>query len=147
MNKQQRQASIRQIISQRTIGSQEDLSEALREAGVEVTQATLSRDLKEMGIARVGTADGSRYIIPQGSEEIRLRSFLSYEIVSIESNETLVVIRTLAGRAQGVAELIDHLQIPGMLGTIAGDNTIFVAPASRDAIETIKARLREEAGG
>ncbi len=100
-----------------------------------------------MGIARVGTADGSRYIIPQGSEEIRLRSFLSYEIVSIESNETLVVIRTLAGRAQGVAELIDHLQIPGMLGTIAGDNTIFVAPASRDAIETIKARLREEAGG
>jgi transcriptional regulator of arginine metabolism len=147
MSKQQRQFAIRQIISQQTIGSQEELNEALRRAGFDATQATLSRDLKEMGVARIGTPDGARYIIHAESEENRLRSFLSYEIISIVANDSMIVVRTLPGRAQGVAELIDHLQIPEIIGTIAGDNTIFVAPAAGVSAANVAEKLREQVVG
>jgi transcriptional regulator of arginine metabolism len=146
MSKQQRQFAIREIIARQTIASQEELSDALRQAGFDATQATLSRDLKDMGIARVSTPDGARYIIHAESEEHRLRSFMSYEIISIVANDSMIVVRTLPGRAQGVAELIDHLAIPEIIGTIAGDNTIFIAPAGGVAAADVAARLRDAVG-
>jgi transcriptional regulator of arginine metabolism len=144
MNKPSRHFAIKQIITSQVVASQEDLRLLLERDGVEVTQATLSRDIKELGIARVNTPEGMRYVLRPESEENRLAALLSYEVESIEHNEAVIVIKTLPGRAQGVAEIIDNFyQGEGILGTIAGDNTIFVAPASTRNIPELVARIRD----
>jgi transcriptional regulator of arginine metabolism len=144
MNKQSRQYTIKEILSQQSIGSQEDLVKALKRAGVKVTQATLSRDLREMGVMRLNTTDGARYAVSStGSEDTRIKSLLSYEITSITCNESLIVVRTLAGRAQGVAEQLDAMGEDEILGTIAGDNTIFIAPRSVKSIDKLVKALRK----
>lgn len=130
MNKQRRHFAIKQIITQQIISNQDELCQALEKAGFTVTQATLSRDMKELGIARVHSADRVRYVLNIESEERRLVPLIGYEIERIESNESMIVIKTLPGRAQGVAEIIDSMHHPAILGTLAGDNTIFITPAS-----------------
>jgi transcriptional regulator of arginine metabolism len=150
MDKQKRQLAIKQVISEHTITTQEDLAHLLRKQGFHLTQETLSRDMKELGISWVYTPSGSRYMLHTEAEEKRLKAIISYEIEFIASNEGLIVIKTLPGRAQGVAELIDTLRHPSILGTIAGDNTIFIAPRSVKRIpETLKLirRLVTEGGG
>ncbi len=137
MNKQSRQFAIKQLITRNVVASQEDLRQLLEAQGYEVTQATLSRDIKELGVARLNTADGMRYVLRAESEESRLTSLLSYEVESIESNESLIIIKTLPGRAHGVAEIIDSLHESRVLGTIAGDNTIFIAPRSMAEIPDV----------
>lgn len=143
MNKQSRQFAIKQIITHQVIGSQEELCNALLKANFDVTQATLSRDLKDLGIARVNTPEGVRYVLHMESEERRLTPFIGYEIENMDANENLIVIKTLPGRAQGVAEIIDSLHHPFILGTLAGDNTIFVTPASVGKINEVLNLLRE----
>lgn len=130
MNKQRRHFAIKQIIAQQVISNQDELCQALEKAGFTVTQATLSRDMKELGIARVHSADRVRYVLNIESEERRLVPLIGYEIECIDSNETMIVIKTLPGRAQGVAEIIDSMHHPAILGTLAGDNTIFITPES-----------------
>ena len=142
MNKQNRHFTIKHIITHQAIASQDELCQALRKAGFDVTQATLSRDMKELGIARVNTLDGVRYVLHVESEERRLTSLIGYEIESIDANENLVVIKTLPGRAQGVAEIIDNMHQPAILGTIAGDNTIFVSPSAVGRIDEVLRLLR-----
>jgi transcriptional regulator of arginine metabolism len=142
MNKVNRQIAIKQIIAEQCIGSQEELCEALHGNGFDITQATLSRDLKELAIARVNTPEGLRYVLNPLNEERRLQSFIGYEVEQISANESLVVVKTLPGRAQGVAEIIDSLHNPLILGTIAGDNTIFVTPASVGKTDELAALLR-----
>jgi transcriptional regulator of arginine metabolism len=140
MDKQQRHLAIKHILAENAITTQTELASLLRKTGFKTTQATLSRDMQEIGIAWVHTPNGSRYMLTPDQEEERLTTLIGLEIEKIESNETMVVIKTLPGRAQGVAESIDHLQLPSVLGTIAGDNTIFVLPRSVKKInETIKA--------
>jgi transcriptional regulator of arginine metabolism len=135
MNKQRRHFAIKQIITQQMISNQDELCQALEKAGFTVTQATLSRDMKELGIARVHSADRVRYVLNIESEERRLVPLIGYEIERIDSNESMIVIKTLPGRAQGVAEIIDSMHHPAILGTLAGDNTIFITPASVTKIE------------
>ena len=142
MKKQDRHFAIKQIITHQIISSQDELCRALEKAGFTVTQATLSRDMKDLGIARVNTAAGHRYILHVESEERRLTSMIGYEIESIDSNETMIVIKTLPGRAQGVAEIIDSVHHPAVLGTLAGDNTIFVTPSSVAKIPEIQKLLK-----
>jgi transcriptional regulator of arginine metabolism len=142
MNKQNRHFAIKQIIAHQVVSSQDELCQALEKAGFAVTQATLSRDMKELGIARVNTAAGHRYILHVESEEHRLTSLIGYEIESIDANESMIVIKTLPGRAQGVAEIIDSVRHPAVLGTLAGDNTIFVTPSSVTKIPEIQKLLK-----
>jgi transcriptional regulator of arginine metabolism len=142
MDKQNRQFTIKQVITHQVISSQDELCQALEKAGFAVTQATLSRDMKELGIARVNTAAGHRYILHMESEERRLTSMIGYEIESIDANESMIVIKTLPGRAQGVAEIIDSVRHPAVLGTLAGDNTIFVTPSSVTKIPEIQKLLK-----
>ena len=142
MTKQARHLAIKHIILHQAVGTQEELCKALRKAGHDVTQATLSRDLKKLGVGRTNTADGPRYVLHTESEEQRLKSFIGYEIEDITNNEALIVIRTLPGRAQGVAEIIDSLHHPAILGTLGGDNTIFVTPTSTKKIPEIIKMLR-----
>jgi transcriptional regulator of arginine metabolism len=135
MNKQRRHFAIKQIITQQVISNQDELCQALEKAGFAVTQATLSRDMKELGIARVHNANRVRYVLNIESEERRLVPLIGYEIERIDSNESMIVIKTLPGRAQGVAEIIDSMHHPAILGTLAGDNTIFITPASISKID------------
>ncbi len=143
MNKQNRQFTIKQIITHQVITSQEDLCKALKKAGFDVTQATLSRDFRELGIARVNAEEGVRYVLHTESEERRLKPFIGYEVERIDANESVIVIKTLPGRAQGVAEIIDSMHLPSVLGTIAGDNTIFITPSSVDKTGEVLKLLRK----
>ncbi len=140
MEKQQRHLAIKQILASRTITTQSELASAMRKEGFKTTQATLSRDMKELGIAWVYTPSGAKYMLSPEQEEERLTTLIGFEIEQIEANESMVVIKTLPGRAQGVAEIIDHLRLPSVLGTLAGDNTVFILPRSIKKIkETISA--------
>jgi transcriptional regulator of arginine metabolism len=143
VNKSGRHFAIRQIIATRVVANQDELRHLLESEGFETTQATLSRDLKELGIGRVHTSDGMRYVLDTGGEENRLATLIAYEIEWIECNEALVIIRTLAGRASGVAEIIDGFRHPDIIGTLAGDNTIFIAPRSTERIQAIVEDLRK----
>lgn len=143
MGKQKRQFALKQIITHQAIANQEELCKALKKAGFHVTQATLSRDMKELGIARINTQEGVRYELRPEAEERRLQSFIGYEVEQIDANEVFVVIKTLPGRAQGVAEIIDGLQHPLILGTIAGDNTIFVTPTTTKRIKNVLRFLKD----
>lgn len=143
MSKANRQFSIKQIVTDQEIASQEDLAQALTQAGFDVNQATLSRDLREMGIVRLPSVTGSKYSFVTDTEDARLRALLAYEVKSIVCNESLVIVKTLAGRAQGVAELIDSMKHPEILATLAGDNTIFIAPRSVNSIDMVVEALKE----
>lgn len=148
MTKQARHIAIKRIILSRIIGKQADLRRALRKSGIHVTQATLSRDLRELGVVRIGTPEGMRYVIHVEAEEEKLRSLIGYEVERIDSNEEMIVVKTLPGRAQGVASIIDNLRHPLILGTIAGDNTIFITPVSvkktAEVVKIIRSLMTEE---
>ncbi len=137
MKKLSRHFAIKEIIAQKAVSSQEELCEELRKAGFEVTQATLSRDLRELGVIRVHTEGRARYTLHKEEQERKLGSFIGYEVESISSNESMIVIKTLSGFASGVAEFIDSLHHPDILGTIAGDNTIFITPVSIKKTESL----------
>ncbi|MGQ9805168.1 MAG: arginine repressor [Chlorobiales bacterium] len=143
MGKAERQLAIKEIIIKKQIASQEELAKELLRKGFEVNQATLSRDLKELGIAKIITADGVWYELQSDNEAQRLKMLLSYEIESIQSNDCMVIIKTLRGRASGVAEILDQLELPDILGTIAGDDTIFIAPTSSKKIPAIIKRIKD----
>jgi transcriptional regulator of arginine metabolism len=142
MTKKKRQFTIREIVTKQQVGSQEELQRLLKKAGCPVNQATLSRDLTEMGINRMGTDEGPRYEMEDPGEDTRVRELLSYEVRDIQRNEAMIVIKTLAGRADGVAELIDSLHSQYILGTIAGDNTIFIAPRATKDLNRLVNELR-----
>jgi transcriptional regulator of arginine metabolism len=142
MEKQQRHLAIKQIITNRNITTQSELASAMRKEGFKTTQATLSRDMKELGIAWLYTPDGAKYMLSPEHEEGRLTTIIGFEVEQIEANETIVVVKTLPGRAQGVAEIIDHLHLPSVLGTLAGDNTVFVLPRSIKKIKETITELR-----
>lgn len=143
IGKAERQLAIKEIITKKQIASQEELAKELLRKGFEVNQATLSRDLKELGIAKIITADGVWYELQSDNEAQRLKMLLSYEIESIQSNDCMVIIKTLRGRASGVAEILDQLELPDILGTIAGDDTIFIAPTSSKKIPAIIKRIKD----
>lgn len=142
MNKNERHLTLKELITRRRVNTQEELGKLLKQSGFAVTQATLSRDLQELRIARVHAPEGAYYALSPEQEEQRLQSYLALEIETIDANESLVVIKTLPGRAQGVAELIDALHHPDILGTLAGDNTIFITPRSTRKIARLIKTLR-----
>ncbi|MDA3950682.1 MAG: ArgR family transcriptional regulator [Spirochaeta sp.] len=146
--RQQRLKAIRKIIREHRIDSQEALLGHLEQAGFRVTQATLSRDLKllKVGKQAIGN-DGYFYSLP--SEEMRRERERSYSIdfargyVSIDFTGPLAIIRTLNGHADSVAIAIDNLNIEAVLGTVAGDDTVFVALREDIDRDTFIKDLRE----
>jgi transcriptional regulator of arginine metabolism len=142
MNKSKRQFALKEVVGHQALATQEELCDALAKAGFPVTQATLSRDLKELGIVRANSPDGPQYVVHHESEERRLQPFIGFEIDRIEANEVMIIIKTLPGRAAGVASFIDALHYDDILGTIAGDDTIFVTPASTKRIRSMLKFLR-----
>ena len=129
-------AAIKEVIQTRNISSQEELLEVLKAKGFDLTQATLSRDLKQMQIAKVSSRDGGyMYVMPDVAASMHSGGALNVipphsltSIVSIECSHILTVIRTKPGYASGIASDIDQAAINEVMGTIAGDDTVLVIP-------------------
>jgi transcriptional regulator of arginine metabolism len=142
MTKAQRQAAILATISRASIRTQEDLAEALRNRGVEASQVTLSRDLRQLGVFKA--PDGYREAGPEPRPEAAaalagvVRQFLTEAIPA----QNLVVLKTRPGGAAALALAIDRAHWPEVIGTVAGDDTILAVAPSHKAAETIAARLR-----
>jgi len=141
-SKQNRQFKIKEIISSTIVASQEDLCERLSEEGIDTTQATLSRDLQEMGIVRIPTEKGFKYAFSSTDLSKTLRKIVGLEIQLILKNEMCVVIKTLPGRAQGVAVYFDQLEDSHIIGSVAGDDTIMLIPDSIQNIDLIVSKIR-----
>ncbi len=144
MTKTERLYCIRKIIAEGAVGSQEDLRKALAAEGCRTTQATLSRDLKDLGAAWVPAPGGGRYSLSAQSDTSALRPFMGSNVTDIAANETLLLIRTLPGAAGAVAEYIDSQKLPEALGTVAGDNTVLVIPSSVKRLGQLQKILREK---
>ena len=143
--KAKRQALIREIVEAQSIQTQEELAEALRAHGMVVTQATVSRDIREMHLLKVLAEDGSyRYATMEKSDSgmnDRLIRMLSDSVVEMNSANNLIVIHTLPGSAHVAAEAIDNLRWPETIGTIAGDNTILVIVRTNEEVDTVMKRF------
>ncbi len=140
--KTRRQALILSIIREKAIETQEELGETLKEEGVKVTQATLSRDIKELGLIKVPTPDGHyRYSLPtdRSFSDVVERAELMFKnsVTSIDYSENLIIIKTTTGTAQGVAAALDDLDWKEVMGTIAGDDSILVIVRKKQQVEKI----------
>jgi len=147
--KAQRQAVILRLVRQHRVESQEHLRELLSAEDIEVTQATLSRDIRELRLAKVAdAAGGSRYAPPAEGAAVRppLQQLLPTLLLSLHGVGPLLVAKTPAGSANTVAEALDDEGWSEIVGTIAGDNTILIITPSERAQRTLSARLRELAG-
>jgi transcriptional regulator of arginine metabolism len=142
--KSERQQAIRRLVAERAVASQEDLKLRMAEAGWSVTQATLSRDLRDLGIVRAPTEDGARYMLPEmlGDEtKVTLDSLLPQWFSRIDGVSELIVLHTLPSGAQPIAEAIDYEEWPEVLGTLAGENTVLVICRSVEARAEIVKRI------
>jgi transcriptional regulator of arginine metabolism len=144
IKKQARHFAIKEIINATPISSQDELRLELRKRGFRVTQATLSRDLRELGVGRVASGNGARYILQQTAEAQILRPVVGAEVLSVNANEGMIVVRTLPGCANSVGEFIDTLKNPDIIGTIAGDNTLVVIPQSQKRTGRVATYLKEK---
>ena len=130
--KERRQRAILTLVSTRPVRSQEELAELLDAQGFETTQATISRDVKELGLVKVPIKDGAahqfKYVLPSAevSFSSRLHRLVSELVGEIRSSVNLIVLRTPPGSAMMVAAAIDEAQWPEIIGTIGGDDTILV---------------------
>ena len=146
MKKPERHEAILQLLSTHAIASQEDLRRLLEERGWRVTQATLSRDLRELGVVRAPTDDGARYVRPEtlGGDEGKpsLEALLPQLFDAVDGVSELLVLHTLPGGAQPIAEAIDAQEWPEIIGTIGGENTILIVCRSSQARIEVAQRLR-----
>lgn len=148
--KRERQAAILDLVERHTVGSQEDLRRLLLAKGMDVTQATLSRDLRDLGVARVPMEDGGRYVLPGSlvtdDDNPLLGNLLPQLFSRIDGVGELIVLHTVRSGAQPIAEAIDQEEFEEVLGTIAGDDTILIVTRSAQARLALTARLLELAG-
>jgi transcriptional regulator of arginine metabolism len=146
--KQLRQRAIRDLVDQRPIRTQQELAAALRERGFRTTQATISRDFAELGLVKVGREGIQAYALPprlveaETSGKDRLRKLLADLPVELREAGLLVVVKTLPGSAHAIAAALDRARWPEVAGSIAGDDTVFVACVDRASLQRVKSRLR-----
>ncbi|MEP6491593.1 MAG: arginine repressor [bacterium] len=142
--KSERQRAIVQLVGGRQVANQEDLKRLLVSKGFEVTQATLSRDLRDLGVVRAPGEDGARYLLPEMvADESRpsLDSLLPQLFSRIDGVGELIVLHTLPSGAQPIAEAVDSQGWPEIMGTLAGENTILIVCRSSAARLELTARL------
>jgi transcriptional regulator of arginine metabolism len=147
MNRRERQSAILELVRDRALSTQAEVASALREAGFDVVQTTVSRDIADLGLVKVRAPSGRLVYAPPGTTDgDRMRALgaaMRRYAVGAEAAGTLVVLTTPSGYANALAQAIDEAGHPGVAGTIAGDNTIFVA--ARDGISAVV--LRDELSG
>ena len=141
--KNARQTAILSIIEQYDIETQEELAGKLKEMGIVVTQATVSRDIKELRLLKVLSGSGGyKYATADKAEHGLSERFVRMfkdSVLSVSSAGNIVVLKTLSGSANVAGEAIDSMRLPEILGTMAGDNTVFaVVQNEAEAVETVK---------
>ena len=145
--KKNRQEKLLELISRYEIETQDELIECLREHGYDVTQATVSRDIRELKIAKMTTGRGTyRYVLPKQAPRTAGPGFsatLVDSIISVDSACNIVVIKTYPGLANAVAVGIDNLNFSQILGCVAGDDTIMIATRDYESADMICNRLHE----
>ncbi len=136
-----RRNALRAIIRDSVVGRQEDLVRLLKRAGHRVTQSSVSRDLRELGVAK----RGDRYVLPDDDLPVvdNFAAVAPFVRAINHAGDSLVVVRTTTGAAQSVAIVLDHAAWPGVVGTISGDDTIFIATDGAAAQRAVVGRLRE----
>ncbi|MFN8632166.1 MAG: arginine repressor [Chloroflexota bacterium] len=147
--KQLRQRAIRDLVEQRPIRTQQELAAALRDRGFRTTQATISRDVAELGLVKAGRGGMQAYALPprlreaDASGEERVKRLLHDMPVEIREAGTMLVLRTLPGSAHPLAAALDRARWPEVVGSIAGDDTVFVAFSDRPGLARVKHRLEQ----
>lgn len=145
--KKKRLDKIIEIITTHEVETQDELIAYLRREGFEVTQATVSRDIRELKLTKIMTGHGSyRYVQPEVNHDVKglhISHALSDAIVRVASAENLVVVHTYPGMAQAVALEVDRLKHPGILGSVAGDDTILIVTAEKAGAHTVSEEIRE----
>ncbi len=145
----ERTRRIREIITQQAIGTQADLVAALRRRGIRVTQATVSRDIRHLGVVKIhagrsqpryGLPDAVREPSPNSAEH--LASVFTEFATGVELALDLILVKTVSGGAPPVAQAIDDMRWADVAGTVAGEDTIIVVPRSRRAAQGLRRRLR-----
>ena len=142
-----RQVAILDIIEKQEIETQEELASALNARGIRVTQATVSRDIKELRLLKVLTPSG-KYKYATGDQADnnltdRFIRMLAESLLSVSSANNLIVVKTLSGSANVAAEALDSMHWPEVLGTLAGDNTVLLIIRSKEETITVTSRIRE----
>jgi transcriptional regulator of arginine metabolism len=147
VNRRERQAAILRLVDELEVGTQAELVEALRDAGHDVVQTTVSRDVAELGLVKVRAASGRLVYAPPGptpaERRTALRAALRRWALSFEATGNLVVVITPPGYASALAQALDEASHPSVAGTIAGDNTIFVAAREGAAAAALRDELHD----
>ena len=145
--KNRRHKVIREIIENQNIETQFQLTDELKKYGFQVTQATISRDIKELGLIKVVSGENSfRYSLPTGvvvgNNFDRSKRMFRDNVLKVVQSDNIIVVKTLPGSASGVASCLDGLGWSEILGSVAGDDTIFVLVRSKEDAEDIAGRLQ-----
>ena len=146
--KRHRQRQILALVKRERASTQHEIIEGLRRQGITVSQSTLSKDLKDLGLAKIPDPDGTfRYQIPErrpapGNRRILVRELTDF-LMEFEVAGNILVLRTQSGNAQGVCEAIDTMRWPEVLGSLAGENTIFIVSRTAAEAKRLKQRIAE----
>jgi transcriptional regulator of arginine metabolism len=149
--KVRRQMKIMELINSHPIETQEELAALLSQEGFEVTQATISRDIKELRLVKAPLGD-NKYCyalppeMPKGSLDPRLKRIFRESVIGLDYSENLIVVKTLPGSAQGVAFAVDSTDWEEILGTLAGDDTILIIVKHKDKVPDVIERFEEFLG-
>ena len=146
MMKKERQQKIREIVENCKIDTQDELIKKLKENGYSATQATMSRDIKELKLTKISDGVNGYYYVFPASVAVNginnLNANLTQLIVSVNYAQNIIVIKTHAGMAQAVATGIDNIKSNDILGCVAGDDTIFIVVSSNDAAQGMSAKIK-----
>ena len=142
--KTKRHRKILELIKENVVGTQEELADLLKQDGFAVTQATVSRDIKELALIKIPTRDDQyRYALPMevAVSETRLRFLLKEFVLNYAASENILLVRTAPGNANAVASALDNAQWGEILGSVAGDDTILVVARKKEDIPCIIEKL------
>lgn len=144
-SKNERQDRILELIMSESISTQTDLVDRMRAEGMNVTQATISRDIKELNIVKMLGNDGNQHYISMGRQPHqpadRLLKVFAEAVVSVKTAQNMLVVKTLPGMAPASASAIDSLSLHGVVGTLAGDDTIFIVAETTQVATDLSVRL------
>ena len=143
MRKKDRHSLIKQMITEEKLGTQKDIQDRLEACGIFVTQTTLSRDLRELGLTKVKKNDVVYYVLANETEKIDLVEFLSHHLEGVARAEFTLVLHTKLGEASVLANVVDSNKDEWILGTVAGANTLLVICKDQHAAKVMEERLLE----
>lgn len=142
-----RHTKIKEMIEKKVVETQEELADALSKEGIDVTQATVSRDIKELMLIKVPTGDGRyRYAFPPEQNimisQSRMERIFQDSVISMDFSLNIIVLRTQQGTAPAVAYTIDYVKWPEVIGTVAGEDTVLVVVKPAEAVQAIMAKFQ-----